>query len=155
MDTNAKLNFLKVTFPTLVLHANPDRPNSWGKMNLQQMVEHMSEAVKNASGKLKLTQVTPPEKIPAMHAFVISDREFKPNTKNVLMAEEPLPTKHDSINSALQEFQSELNYFENFFTENPGSTQLNPFFGILDFDEWCHLLHKHAKHHLKQFTLIE
>lgn len=155
MDTNTKLNFLKVTFPTLVKNVSPDHPNSWGKMNLQQMVEHMTEAVKNASGKLHLTQVTPPDKIPAMHAFVISDREFKPNTKNVLMAEEPLPLKHDSISSALQEYQTELKYFEKFYTENSGATQLNPFFGVLNFDEWCHLLHKHSTHHLKQFTLIE
>lgn len=155
MDTNAKLKFLQITFPTLVRNADPNKPNSWGKMNLQQMVEHMSDAVKNASGKVKLTQVTPPEKIPAMLAFVISDREFKPNTINVLMAEKPLQPNHDSISSALQEFQSELNYFEKFFTENPAAIQPNPFFGVLNFEQWCQLLHKHATHHLKQFSLIE
>lgn len=123
-------------------------------MNLQQMVEHMSEAVKMANGKDKYELVTPAEKVPAMYAFMSSEKEFKPDTKNVLMAEEPIPVKHASIEIAIQEFEAEVSDFETYYQTNPTAKLMNPFFGMLNYNDWCQLLSKHALHHLKQFGLV-
>ncbi len=150
-----KLNFLTTTFPELVKSADPNVKPVFGKMNLQQMVEHMSYAVRNANGKLTFELLTPPERVEAMQAFVRSEKEFKPNTKNVLLGEDPEPLKQKDIAAALEEYEMEIQDFQNYFSKDPIVTLMNPFFGPLNFSDWCDLLSKHATHHLKQFALIK
>ena len=41
-----KLNLLTTKFPELIRSADPNVKPVFGKMNLQQMVEHMSDAVR-------------------------------------------------------------------------------------------------------------
>ena len=115
------------------------------------MVEHMSDAFGNASGKIQLPQVTPPDKIEQYKAFAVSDRPFKENTSNVLMGSEPDPLRHTNITDAILELEREVNYFRDYFSDNPQKTTLNPFFGVMNYEEWIHLLYKHAWHHLRQF----
>jgi hypothetical protein len=55
---------------------------------------------------------------------------------------------------ALLEYEQQINSFINYFENNEGATITNPFFGDLNFDEWIHLLYKHAVHHCKQFGLV-
>ncbi|HNP49084.1 MAG TPA: DUF1569 domain-containing protein, partial [Bacteroidia bacterium] len=81
----------------------------------------------------------------------MSDREFKPNTKNIQMPETALPVRLKDKEEAIAELQLELRDFVNHFTNNPDARVMNPFFGNLNFEEWIQLLHKHAVHHLKQF----
>ena len=154
MTTEEKFDFIKYTFPRLVKKANPTAKGEWGKMTIHQMVEHMIEAIKNANGKLKLELLTPQEKVPAMFAFLQSENEFKPNTKNALMNDEPLEVHYPNFNDALDQYIAEVNDLEKYYNLHPKETQMNPFFGKLNFDDWCQLLHKHALHHLKQFKLI-
>lgn len=154
MTQQQKLDFLKNAFPDLVRKADPSIKPAWGKMNLQQMVEHMSYAVRNANGKLSFELLTPPERVEAMQHFVRSEKEFKPNTKNVLLSEDPEPVKQKDITSALEEYEMEIKDFQNYFSKDPTVTLMNPFFGPLNFSDWCDLLYKHEVHHLKQFNLI-
>ena len=149
-----KINFLTHTFPEKIRTADPNVKPLWGKMNLQQMVEHMSESVRIANGKLSFPLMTPEERVPAMVAFVRSEKEFKPNTKNALMGEEPEPLRHSNMNDALAEYEMEINAMKDHFEKNSGKVLLNPFFGELNFEDWIQLLHKHEVHHLKQFALI-
>ena len=150
-----KLNLLTTKFPELVRSADPNVMPVFGKMNLQQMVEHVSYAVRNANGKLSFELLTPPERVEAMQHFVRSEKEFKPNTKNVLLGEEPEPVKNKNITSALKEYEMEIKDFQNYFAKDPNAVLMNPFFGPLNFSDWCDLLYKHEVHHLKQFKLIE
>ena len=50
--------------------------------------------------------------------------------------------------------KEEIKAFMDFYNSNPDSKNLNPFFGEFNYEEWLHLLNKHAKHHLKQFNLL-
>ena len=152
--SNEKLTFLTNTFPNLLRSADPNTKPLWGKMNLQQMVEHMSESIRIANGKLSFPLMTPEERIPAMVAFVRSEKEFKPNTKNALMGEEPEPLRQKNMEDAIAEYEMEINAMKNHFEKNSGTVLLNPFFGELDFNDWIQLLHKHEVHHLKQFGLL-
>jgi hypothetical protein len=86
-----------------------------------------------------------------MKDFLMSEKEFKPNTKNALMGEDPLPVRHVKISDAIAELESELKDFEKYFTSFPDARITNAFFGDLNYDEWVQLLHKHSMHHLKQF----
>lgn len=153
MPDPQKLNFLLAEFPELLSTLDADAKGNWGVMNAQQMVEHFILSVKNASGKLKLPPVYEGERLEKNRAFLFSEKDFRENTKNPLMGEEPLPKHYPSMPAAIDKLRLELQYFADVFQKDPSLTTLNPIFGELDFDGNMQLLYKHALHHLRQFGL--
>jgi hypothetical protein len=148
-----KENFLQTRFIPLLQQLKADEPARWGKMNVQQMIEHFTDAVMVASGKIKLPVITPEEKLPRMREFLMSEKPFKENTKNPLMAEEPAPLKKNTKEAAIGKLQEELIYFFEHFKKNPTMKTVNPLFGELSYEENIQLLYKHALHHLRQFGI--
>jgi len=125
---------------------------NWGKMNFNQMLEHLIEACKNASGDIVFdTFHTPEERLPAMQAFLMTDKLFKPETKNAMMGEEPAPVINENTNALLDELQSQINRFYNRFEQDENLVVRNPIFGDLNEELWTRLLYKHCIHHLHQF----
>jgi oxepin-CoA hydrolase/3-oxo-5,6-dehydrosuberyl-CoA semialdehyde dehydrogenase len=125
---------------------------NWGKMNFNQMLEHLIEACKNASGDIVFdTFHTPEERLPAMQAFLMTDKLFKPETKNAMMGEEPAPVKNENTNALLDELQSQINRFYERFQQDENLVVRNPIFGDLNEELWTRLLYKHCIHHLRQF----
>jgi hypothetical protein len=149
-----KLNFLKNEFPQLLEKLDPNAKGAWGVMNGQQMVEHMAESISFATGRNNQSLHTPAEHVGKYKEFAMSDKEFKPNTKNALMSETPVPTTKASMKDAIEGLKKEINAFIAYFENNKGATLTNSFFGDLNFGEWTHLFHKHAVHHCKQFGLL-
>jgi hypothetical protein len=149
-----KLNFLKNEFPLLLRKLNPESKGAWGVMNGQQMVEHMAESISFATGKNNQSLHTPAEHVGKYKEFAMSDKEFKPNTKNALMEETPAPLKKNNMQEAIADLEKEIKNFKDYFENNKGATLTNSFFGDLNFEEWTHLFHKHAVHHCKQFGLL-
>ena len=151
--TLEKENFLRTQLVPHLKRLNPSTPPRWGKMNVHQMVEHMAfDALPVANGNLKIEKIlTPPDRLERMREFLMSDKPFKENTPNPLLALEPIPTKFHTLEASIGQLQEELIYFFRLFESNPGMKTRNPFFGDLDFEENVQLLHKHALHHLRQF----
>ena len=149
-----KLNFLKIEFPKLLKTLSPDAKGNWGVLNGIQMVEHMTYSVHFATRSQGTKLMTPTDKVDGAKSFAMSDKEFKPNTKNTMMSEVPEPAKNATMQEAISEFENEVSAFINYFENNKGTTLTNPFFGELNFEEWTQLLSKHAKHHCKQFGLL-
>jgi oxepin-CoA hydrolase/3-oxo-5,6-dehydrosuberyl-CoA semialdehyde dehydrogenase len=114
----------------------------------------MTDAFANAYGKINIPAQTPEAILPKVRAFALSDTPFKENTKNVLMSETPAALRNNSITEAIWELEKEINAFLDYYKLNPDSKKLNPFFGEFNYQEWLHLLNKHAKHHLTQFNLL-
>ena len=148
-----KNDFLSVNFVQQVKKLKGDEAPNWGVLSAQGMIEHMTESVAIAYGKIKQPLTTAPELLEKMKAFAMSDKEFKPNTKNVLMSESPAPLVFSNITDAISDFEKEINAFHNYYKTNTGAIITNPFFGDLNYEEWQHLLNKHALHHLKQYNL--
>jgi hypothetical protein len=148
-----KENFLRTRLVTYLQRLDPATPPKWGKMNVQQMIEHYGgDAVRNASGRLKLDKiVTTPEHLQRLREFMLSDKPFHENTKNPLLGEEPAPLRYKTVQAAIGALQQELIYFFEAFEKDPRLITRNPFFGDLNFDQNVQLLYKHALHHLKQF----
>jgi hypothetical protein len=148
-----KENFLRTRLVRYMQQLDPATPPQWGKMNVQQMIEHYAgDAVRNASGRLKIEKIiTPPEKLASMREFMMSDNQFKENTKNPLMGEEPSPLRFNTVQAAIGALQQELIFFFEAFTKDPQLITRNPFFGDLNFEQNVQLLYKHALHHLRQF----
>ncbi|MEI7736572.1 MAG: DUF1569 domain-containing protein [Ferruginibacter sp.] len=154
MDTE-KLYFIKYELMKRLNQIPADTTGKWGKMNSQQMVEHLSLIFAASSGKLVVTLATPVEYLPTYKAFLLSDMEFKENTKapSTLIPDEPQQLKNATMLLALQELQEELDYFFRYFETHPGITTMHPAFGELNAEEWILAHYKHVVHHLKQFGL--
>ncbi len=149
--SSAKLSFLTIDFIRHLNNLDENTPAQWGKMNVVQMIEHMSDSVRIANGKDPHQIITTEEKLKPMKDFLMSEKDFRPNTPNSLMSETPAPIRNKSKEDAIRELQKELNDFVNHFKMNVDARIKNPFFGELNFEEWVQLLHKHSIHHLRQF----
>jgi len=150
----AKEEFLKNDFIPLLGKLNADDKAKWGVMNAQQMVEHFTDAVKNASGKLILPMLNEGERLQKSRDFLMSEEPFKQNINNPLIPKEGIPHRQPDLQSAINKLQKELNYFFEVFEKTPGLQTGNAFFGQLDYNMNVQLLHKHALHHLRQFGLV-
>ena len=150
-----KLHFLtKETMPIFKgLSANA--VGNWGKMNGQQMVEHVAAFFLVSTEKIKFALVTPAEHLPKYREFLFSDKEFRENTKapgNVI-GEEALPLRYADMDEALEKLFESIAYFEYFFKDDADKKTLHPVFGELNYEEWVLLHYKHVTHHLRQFGL--
>ena len=148
-----KENFIRTKLVSLLQKLKNDEPARWGKMNVQQMIEHFSDVMMVASGKIKLPIVTPADKLPRLREFMYSEKPFKENTKNPVLAEGPVALKKNTKEAAIGKLQEEVICFFEVFEKDPGLKTINPVFGELDFDSNIQLLYKHALHHLKQFGI--
>jgi hypothetical protein len=151
--TNAeKADFLRQRFIPLLKQIPSDTTPQWGKMTLQQMIEHFSDSVRITSGKTVYTDfIFPPEQLQKYRDFILSEKPFRENTANPLMPEVPAPVVNPSTEEAISELQKEIDFFFSVFEENNLQVTRSPFYGDLNFEENMHLLYKHALHHLRQF----
>ena len=151
-----KLHFLATDLIPAVKTLSSDTPAKWGKMNAQQMIEHVTGFFKVSSGKLKFGLVTPEEHLPKYKEFLLSDKEFRENTQAPLsiIGEDALPLRHPSIDLAIAELDNSVQEFVTHFGDDKNMKVTHPVFGPLNFDEWVLLHYKHVKHHLKQFGIV-
>ena len=155
--TDEKKGFIKNDLLLLINILNGDEIAKWGKMNAQQMIEHVSAFFKVSTEKIKLPLTTPAEHLPKYKEFLLSDKEFRENTKApaTVLPEEPLPLRYSTIQEAKGQLKKSVEEFFEFFKDDTSKTTLHPVFGQLNFYEWVQLHHKHVTHHLKQFGLVE
>lgn len=146
-----KANFLKNEYTKLLTQLDADAPGKWGKMNVQQMIEHMADYVRIASGRSTVPSLTPEEQVPRMQAFLGSEKPFRENTPNQLLPDEPPAVRNATKEAAVAELQDELEHFFQSYETAPGRAIPSPFFGVLNYDMQVQLLHKHSTHHLRQF----
>ncbi len=151
-----KLNFLRNQYISIIRSADTSVTAEWGKMNFQQMLEHVSAFFKVSTKKIQFDLVSPPEHLPKLKEFLMSDKQFRENTKAPLsiIGEEPFPVRNTTVEQAIDKLESEVNHFFKYYSENGGATSVHPVFGELNFEEWVSLHYKHVTHHLRQFGLI-
>jgi hypothetical protein len=154
MDT-AKLDFIQNKFLVLVSNLPATAKGNWGKMNGQQMVEHVTAFFKVSSNKINFPLITPTEHLPKFKEFLLSDAAFRENTKapTAILGDEPLPLRNSNMNEAIEKLQKSINEFVDYFTTDANQTTMHPVFGNLNFEEWILLHYKHVTHHARQFGL--
>lgn len=149
--TEEKAAFLQERFPELLKSMDPATPPLWGKMSVQQMIEHFSDSLRIANGKDVYNALLPQEQIDKMQAFLRSDKPFRENTANPIMGEEPQPVRWPTVADAIGELEQEVNDLLDVYDQNKDKLITNPFFGDLNYEDQLQLLYKHALHHLRQF----
>ena len=151
-----KLHFITKEMMPLFKNLSTNAMGNWGKMNGQQMVEHVAAFFLVSTEKIKFDLVTPAEHLPKYREFLFSDKEFRENTKapgNVI-GEEALPLRYANMDEALKKLSESIAYFEYFFKDDADKKTLHPVFGELNYEEWVLLHYKHVMHHLRQFGLM-
>ena len=98
---NSKSDFLKNKYIPILETIDENEPQRWGKMNVRQMIEHMSDYVRIASGLTPMEVITAEDRIPKMQQFLMSEKPFPENTPNVLMSDIPVPVKHKTKKEAI------------------------------------------------------
>jgi hypothetical protein len=149
-----KQNLIFTQFTQLLSKIPLDTKPLFGKMNVHQMVEHMTLAMKQANGNILFINTQTAEENAIMYRFMMSNKPFRENTPNSYLPDYPLPIKFTRVEDSILELESEIKHFKAVFTQQPDKKIMNPFFGNLNFEEWSHLLNKHMLHHLKQFGVV-
>jgi hypothetical protein len=151
-----KLKFIIEGCVPLFKNLHGNEPGKWGKMNAQQAVEHLEAFFNVSAEKIKFDLVTPAEHLPRYKEFLLSDKEFRENTKapSSVISEEALPLRYSNMQEALVYLQDSIKDFEAYFKDDSIKTTLHPVFGELNFEEWVLLHYKHITHHLRQFGLM-
>ena len=150
-----KSDYLKNGFIPSLEKLEKENKGIWGKMNAQQMVEHVANFFKVSTEKIRFPLTTLPQHLPKYKEFLWSDKEFRENTKAPVLPEEPLPLQHANMQYAIADLKNSVADFFLFFEKDHSKKTLHPAFGELNFDEWVQLHHKHVTHHLKQFGLMQ
>lgn len=124
----------------------------WGEMSAQRMVEHLTDTIKMASGKVKFPMVVPEDKIEKMLAFLDSDKPMARNIE-VSFAKKSENLRNEEIELAIDEFLLEWIDFEEHYSIDSNRTELHPYYGPLNYVQWCKLHAKHLAHHFAQFGI--
>ena len=149
-----KVEFLKNDLAPRLKGLNANDAGKWGLMNAQQMTEHVADFFKVSFEKVLFPLVTPEEHLPKFKAFLMSDKEFRENTKAPVLPEQPFPVRNACMQDAINELQGDVISFFEYFEKDLSKKTIHPVFGELDLTEWVQLHHKHVTHHFKQFGLI-
>lgn len=152
-----KSTFIKNEMFALVSDLPAGSKGNWGKMNAQQMLEHVADFFDVAAGNIKFDLVTPVAHLPKYMEFLLSDKAFRENTKapETVLGEDPLPIRTANMEAARNKLMNAVTDFYKHFENDPVKTTLHPVFGPLNLDQWILLHYKHVTHHLRQFGLIQ
>ncbi|MFC4262946.1 DUF1569 domain-containing protein [Ferruginibacter yonginensis] len=156
MQQNEHLHFLTEALHTHLQTLEATTKPQWGVMNAQEMIEHLNDFFQMSINNQPASLLTPTEDLPKYHAFLMSDKMFRENTKApaALLGDTPIPIRHNNISEAVQTLLHSIQQFIAYFNTNQQQRTIHPIFGSLNFDEWTRLHYKHVHHHLKQFALI-
>jgi len=153
-NITGKAEFLKNEYAKKLAALDPNTLPVWGKMSVQQMMEHMADYIRISNGRNPHEIVTAEEHLPKMVAFLESEKQMRENTPNPLLSDVPPAVKHTTVQDAIAAIQTEIDHLFEVFENDKELKTTHPFFGNLDFEHTIQLLHKHAMHHLRQFGLV-
>lgn len=124
----------------------------FGKMNGQQVIEHLSLIMQISNGNLTADYFVSDEKSSRRKPFLDTESELEIGFKASILSNEPNKEKFDTIEAAIKDLVAQIREFESHYKKN--TTENHPFFGELDYDYWCKFHRKHFTHHFKQFNLL-
>jgi Protein of unknown function (DUF1569) len=131
-------------------------PPEWGKMNAQQMIEHLAGTFLLSNGRFPWKGTAGTEMgLAAKAKFLSDDFEYPRFLRAPGVPEEPNPTRFPDLDVAKSRFLAEIDRNFTYFSENPQATPIHPLFGELNFEAWMTVHARHIQHHFKQFSIYE
>lgn len=126
----------------------------FGKMNPQQMVEHLIKSVRMSNGKLDAELITPFRKIESLKKSLFSNRALSKIPEIDLLPGAAPPYEVENMFFAKQILYEEVIEFYKYYEETSYATPMHPTFGRLNKNEWEIFHTKHFFHHFSQFGLL-
>ena len=124
----------------------PDSRPLWGKMNATQMVTHLTEWMRLATGELAAAPRNKPIRYPVIKQAIIY---VMPWPKGVPTAPELLSRESAGWDEERRDFIARLKAFGKLKSKT--DWPIHPAFGRLSTRTWGVLGYKHTNHHLTQF----
>jgi hypothetical protein len=131
----------------------PETPALWGRMNAQNMIEHLVEAVEYTNGKRVADLRFPPDKASRQRQLLVHSDFVIPNGVTSYLPDATKTKRFNDLATAIFELNNELDAFEDFF-KTEGMTATHFEFGPMNYKEWIIWHGKHFTHHFKQFGLL-
>ena len=152
MDINLnEILFLKLK--PVELLKDESKPQ-WGKMDPQQMVEHLIKSIKMSNGKIDAELITPFKKIESLKKSLFSSRTLSQIPEIDLLPGAPPPYEIDNMFFAKQVLYEEVIEFYRYYEKTSYATPMHPTFGRLNKKGWETFHTKHFFHHFSQFGLL-
>jgi hydroxymethylglutaryl-CoA reductase len=126
----------------------------FGKMNAQQMIEHLSAITQIANGNWDVDVFVSDDKTARRKPFLNTENELQTGFRASFLSDEPTKLKFNSIAEATDDLIKQIRLFISVFSEDKNRTVVHPFFGELNFEYWKKFQVKHFTHHFKQFGLV-
>ena len=141
---------------TVLEKLQPDTTPHWGRMNAQQMVEHLTSAVRMSTGAIPVRVFTPEEKLAKAKQGLLSERPLPQGFQAPFLPPDPLPPAFGNLSEAKAALLNAMADFHAFYQKEEKDFRLpHPIFGPLNYEEWIVFHNKHFRHHLSQFGLVE
>lgn len=126
----------------------PDASPQWGRMSAPQMVTHVVDALKMATGELPIADKKLPIRFTPLKQLIIYGPPFPKSA----------PTAPELLTRQCKDFDAEranLKAMMDTFASISADTELprHPAFGKLSRRAWGALAYKHIDHHFKQFGI--
>jgi hypothetical protein len=118
----------------------------WGGMTPLQMVAHLSDSLRMASGELEVAPKKVPIRFSPLKQLVLY---FLPIPKGLPTAPELIRRKPRDWSIEIAELREELNGLVQRGAE--ALAPAHPAFGKLSAKQWGVLIYRHMDHHLRQF----
>ena len=130
-----------------------DTPALWGKMNSQQMVEHLSLVFALSTGKFDFPyQGTEEEAKRNWEGFLASENPWREVFSSDSFGE-PKPPRKATLEDSLALLQKSFNGYLDYCEGHPDAIHPQFYLGNLTIDQWRQVHVKHVKHHMRQFGL--
>jgi hypothetical protein len=118
----------------------------WGKMSAAQMVAHLSDSIRMASGELEVAPKKVPFRYSPLKEFVLY---VLPMPRGLPTAPELIARKAGDWTTEVADLRAQLNGVVERGAE--ALAPRHPAFGKLSAKQWGVLIYRHMDHHLRQF----
>ncbi len=129
-----------------VQRLNPRQQPAWGTMTAAQMVAHLTDSLKMASGELEVAPKRVPIRFSPLKQLVLY---VLPIPKGLPTAPELKARKPGEWTAEIADLREQLNGLVQRGPEALAPT--HPAFGSLSAKQWGVLVYRHMDHHLRQF----
>lgn len=127
----------------------------WGRMDAQQMIEHLIVLYKMSNKKQETLILTPEKYLPKSLAFLMSKELLPKNFVAKFLPIDPSPYKYSSMQEAISKLVFYLNSYHTYWKGIEEETLNHPVFGRLNKVQWDCVHNKHIQHHFLQFGLVK
>jgi hypothetical protein len=129
-----------------VQRLTPAKTPQWGQMTPVQMVAHLSDSLRMASGELEVAPKKAPFRYSPLKEFVLY---VLPIPKGIPTAPELVARKPGDWTLEVTDLRDQLNGLVQRGHEALAPT--HPVFGAMSGRQWGVLIYRHMDHHLRQF----